>query len=343
MKNEDYVVISPCRDEAEYMQRTLDSLVAQSVKPKLWLIVDDGSTDRSPEILRKYAEKYDFIEIHTRENRGFRSVGPGVVDTFYAGFNKIDTKQYKYICKLDLDLELPPTYFETLINKMEADPRIGTCSGKPYNERNGVIVSERRGDEMSAGMTKFYRMECFEQIGGFVREVMWDAIDCHKCRQLGWRAVSWDIPELKFIHLRVMGSSQHGVLTGRSRHGFGQYFMGTGWLYMLTTCVYRAIEYPFVLGGIAMFYGYMRALIQGRPKLQDSELVAEIRIFQWRSLITGKASATRYIEHKNKFRWGTEGLSYGRKLLYSRTNNQQPNTDKLSTAESKSSGLASKV
>ena len=317
MHNRDYVVISPCRDEAEYMERTLQSVVTQSIKPKLWLIVDDGSTDESPKILKKYADEYPFIQILTRKNRGFRNVGPGVIDTFYAGYREIDPSKYNYICKLDLDLDLPERYFERLIEKMEADPRLGTCSGKPYNERHGRLVSERRGDEMSAGMTKFYRVSCFQQIGGFIREVMWDAIDCHKCRQLGWRALSWDEPDLNFTHLRVMGSSQHGVLHGRARHGFGQYFMGTGWFYMLTTCFYRAIEYPIVIGGVAMFYGYIKAALERKKRLQDSSLVSEIKQFQWRSLITGKASTRVYFDKKNETRWNPTNIDKGQEQLKS--------------------------
>ena len=318
MQNRGYLIISPCRDEAEYMQQTLRSVVNQTVLPKLWIIVDDGSTDDSPAILKEYANKYPFIKVITRENRGYRSVGPGVVDAFYAGYRTVKPNDYQYLCKLDLDLELPNRYFETLIEKMEGEPRIGTCSGKPYNRRNGKLISERRGDEMSAGMAKFYRTACFEQIGGFIREVMWDAIDCHKCRQLGWRAISWDEPDLNFIHLRVMGSSQQGVLTGRARHGFGQHFMGTGWLYMLTTCIYRAIEYPLVIGGAAMFFGYIKALLQRRGKLNDQALVKEIRNYQWRSLLLGKSASVKYLENKNSCNWKPNELDSGRALLQSR-------------------------
>ena len=83
-------------------------------------------------------------------------------------------------------------------------------------------------DENAIGASKFYRRECFEEINGFIRQVMWDGIDGHRCRQLGWIAISWDDPELRFTHLRPMGSSQKNIVTGRIRHGFGQYFMGTG-------------------------------------------------------------------------------------------------------------------
>jgi poly-beta-1,6-N-acetyl-D-glucosamine synthase len=200
-----YVLISPCRNEARHMRRTLDSVVAQSLPPALWVVVDDGSTDETPAILADYAARHDWIRIVPKPDRGHRAVGPGVIEAFYAGLDTVDLARFPYLCKLDLDLDLPPRYFETLIARMEADPRIGTCSGKPYVRRSGQLVSERRGDEMSVGMTKFYRRECFDEIGGFVREVMWDAIDCHKARQLGWIAVSWDDADLRFEHLRPMG------------------------------------------------------------------------------------------------------------------------------------------
>jgi biofilm PGA synthesis N-glycosyltransferase PgaC len=187
------------------MRRTLDSMIAQTARPALWLIVDDGSTDDSPRILAEYTAEHDWIRVVSKPDRGHRAVGPGVIEAFYYGLDTVELSYYPYLCKLDLDLDLPPRYFETLIERMEANPRIGTCSGKPYMRVGDELVSERRGDEMSVGMTKFYRTACFQDIGGFVREVMWDAIDCHKARQKGWIAISWDEPDLRFEHLRPYG------------------------------------------------------------------------------------------------------------------------------------------
>lgn len=290
-----YLIISPCRNEAEYMVKTLDSVIAQSLPPALWVIVDDGSTDATPQILADYAAKHDWIRIVPKPDRGHRAVGPGVIEAFYAGLETVE-EELPYLCKLDLDLDLPPRYFETLIERMEADPRIGTASGKPYIRRGGALVSERRGDEMSVGMTKFFRSHCFRQIGGFVREVMWDAIDCHKARQMGWKAVSWDHPDLNFEHLRPMGSSQSSIYTGRRRHGFGQYFMGSDPLYFLATAVFRGLEPPYVLGGLAMIQGYLSAWLKGTKQLDDPELRAFIRRYQRRALRGGRQRAIREIE-----------------------------------------------
>lgn len=300
-----YLLISPCRNESEYMRQTLDSVVNQTVPPDLWVIVDDGSTDETPEILRDYTERYPFIQVITRENRGHRSVGPGVIEAFYHGYDQVDVSQFDFVCKLDLDLDLPEKYFEILISRMNENPRIGTCSGKAYfrDSNTGELVSEKCGDEMSVGMTKFYRRSCFEEIGGFVREVMWDGIDCHRCRQLGWLALSWDEPELRFIHLRPMGSSQQGIFTGRMRHGFGQYFMGTGIVYMTASSVYRMLHPPIFIGGFAMWWGYVKSMLQRKPRFDDKELVKFIRRYQWQCLLKGKAKATEALNRQQQSVW----------------------------------------
>jgi glycosyltransferase involved in cell wall biosynthesis len=291
-----YLVISPCRNEANYMRQTLDSVVAQTVPPALWTIVDDGSSDGSLEIIAEYMENHDWIQLVQIPDRGHRAVGPGVIKAFNAGLETVSTADFPYLCKLDLDLDLPPRYFETLLERMEADPRIGTCSGKPYIRRGDTLVSERRGDELSVGMTKFYRRACYEAIGGFVREVMWDAIDCHKARQLGWKAISWDDPEIRFEHLRPMGSSQTSIYTGRRRHGFGQYFMGSDPFYFFATVVFRGMEPPYVLGGLSMLQGYIGAWIKREKQLDDKELRDFIRSYQRRALFVGRAKAVAEIE-----------------------------------------------
>jgi poly-beta-1,6-N-acetyl-D-glucosamine synthase len=290
-----YVVISPCRDEAKYMRETLDSVINQSVKPAKWIIVDDGSTDDTPKILAEYLKKHDWIEIVTRNDRGRRAVGPGVIDAFYAGYETINTDDYEFLCKLDLDLRLPPRYFEILIERMAANPFIATCSGKAYLQEHGRLISEMHGDDTSFGATKFYRVSCFKTIGGFVREVMWDGIDCHRCRMHGWIACSWDEPELRFIHLRPMGSSQQSIYAGRMRHGSGQYFMGTSFLYMTASAIHRIKQKPYVLGSVAMLWGWVKSALSGRPRYENAEFREFLRRYQWRVLLLGKRRALEEI------------------------------------------------
>jgi poly-beta-1,6-N-acetyl-D-glucosamine synthase len=286
-----YVLISPCRDEAVYMRQTLDSVVAQSVRPARWIIVDDGSTDETPNILAEYCQRHDWITVVRRADRGRRSVGPGVIEAFYAGYGTIDPNQYDFVCKLDLDLRLPPRYFEILMQRMAADPRIATCSGKAYIQKGGELINERHGDDTSLGMIKFYRVSCFQRIGGFVRQVMWDGIDCHRCRMHGWIACSWDEPDLRFVHLRPMGSSQQSIYVGRVRHGYGQYYMGTGVVFMVASATFRLAQKPYVLGSMAMLWGWIVSALKRQARYDDAEFRRFLRRYQWRVLLVGKTRA----------------------------------------------------
>jgi biofilm PGA synthesis N-glycosyltransferase PgaC len=300
-----YLLISPCRDEAEYMRRTLDSVAAQTVPPALWVVVDDGSKDDTPRILEEYAKKLPYLKIVKRTDRGQRAVGPGVIEAFYAGLETVKMEDFDYLCKLDVDLDLPPRYFELLMTRMEANPRLGTCSGKPWfiHPSSGQLVPEVCGDEMSVGMTKFYRVQCFREIGGFVRQVMWDGIDCHRARMLGWIAEASNDEALKFIHLRPMGSSQKGIMTGRIRAGFGQYFMGTSPAFIVASAVFRLPTHPAVLGSAAMLWGFFKSAVKGVPRYDDPEFRRFLRDYQRNCLIKGKARATAEINARQATVW----------------------------------------
>ena len=300
-----YLLVSPCRDEARHMRRTLDSVAAQSVPPSRWIVVDDGSTDETAEILATYARKLPYLSVVRREDRGRRRVGPGVIEAFYAGLDTVRLEDYDYVCKLDMDLELPPRYFELLMRRMEERPRLGTCSGKPWfvHPETGRLEPETCGDEMSVGMTKFYRVACFREIGGFVREVMWDGIDCHRARMLGWIAEASDDLPLRFVHLRPQGASEKGIWTGRVRAGFGQYFMGTSPLYYLASAAFRLPRHPAVIGSLAMLWGYGSSAAKGLPRYDDEEFRRFVRRYQHLCLRKGKRKATAQVEAERAHVW----------------------------------------
>jgi poly-beta-1,6-N-acetyl-D-glucosamine synthase len=300
-----YLLISPCRDEAEYIRRTLDSVALQSIPPALWVVVDDGSTDDTPAILAEYAQRLPYLRVVRRADRGRRQVGPGVIEAFYDGLATVNLDEFDYLCKLDMDLDLPPRYFELLMERMEFEPRLGTTSGKPWFIRPGTNVPEPElcGDDMSVGMTKFYRVECFRDIGGFVRQVMWDGIDCHRARMLGWLAESVNEEPLRFLHLRPQGTSHKGIWTGRLRAGSGQYYMGTSPIYYLAVAAFRFFKYPVVVGSVAMLWGYLRGALARVPRHGEPEFRSFLRSYQHACLRKGKSAALAELNARQAAVW----------------------------------------
>ncbi len=284
-----YVLITPCRDEADYLQKTIDSIGAQSVPPTKWLVVDDGSTDETPEILARAQEKYEFLQVIRREDRGRRSVGPGVVDAFYTGLDSIDLDDYDYVCKLDGDLEFGPNYFERLMEKFEADPQLGNLSGKLFLRYGDKLVEERLRDDNAVGPAKFYRVDCFRSIGGFVRQVSWDGIDGHMCRMHGWVPAALNEEELQIVHLRRMGSSEVSFWEGRKRYGRGKYFMGSRLYYVLAITFYRMFERPFIVSGIGILVGFVQAALSGESRYEDPNYLKFFRRYELESLVLGRA------------------------------------------------------
>ena len=303
----EYCVISPARNEAEYIRKTLDSVLAQTVPPKRWIIIDDGSSDATPQILADYAARYSLIEVHTRTDRGSRSLGGGVVEVFEMGLALLGDESAEFVCKLDVDLILPPMYFERLLEEMRRDERLGSVSGKPYfwsgGEGAGELTSERIADDVSVGASKFYRRSFLDDIGGLVRGLLWDGIDCYRGRMLGWRSKSIDEDRLRFIHLRPMGSSDRGILHGRKRLGEGYWFIGAAPLFVIASAGFRFTHKPVVVGSLATLWGYARAWLKGSARYGDPELRKFLRRYHHIVLLRGKAAAVELFDRQSRALW----------------------------------------
>jgi glycosyltransferase involved in cell wall biosynthesis len=287
-----FAVVTPCRNEETHIEATIQTIATQTVRPDLWVIVDDGSSDRTPALLEAAARAYPYIKVVRRPDRGMRKVGSGVVDAFYSGLEQVNLDEFQFICKLDADLELPPRYFERVLEEMTTHPRLGNFSGKVYLRlEDGRLVAERMGDENAVGAAKFYRVSCFRDIGGFVREVGWDGIDGHMCRLKGWNARSLDEEELRIVHRRMMGSSEVNVWHGRKRWGRTKWFQGSALYYVAAVALYRAVERPFVVGAAGILWGYLEAMLTGMPRFEHPGFRREIRRFERKALLFGKARA----------------------------------------------------
>ena len=196
-------------------------------------------------------------------------MGPGVIEAFYAGLDVVDLNDYQFVCKLDLDLIMPPRYFELMIERM----RIALVWG---------LVAARhtlkRGNQESyfpKNVVTNRQLELPSFIGSAVlsKLVVLSVRSCGmeliaiRCRLLGWISLSWDEKEVRFVHLRPMGSSQKGILTGRIRHGFGQYYMGTGIAYVLASTLYRLNKKPYITGALAMLWGFISSAVKRVERL----------------------------------------------------------------------------
>jgi len=271
-----YVIISPVRNEETYIEKTLQSVISQTVLPVEWIIVDDGSSDLTCDIVNQFADGRDWIRLIHREDRGTRALGAGVVEAFNYGLEQLSVSGYEFLVKLDGDLSFGPTYFEELFRKFSDNRDLGIASGKTYVERKGSLVVERMADHHVRGASKVYRRSCFEQIGGLRPIIGWDMVDELYAQFHGWETRSF--ADLVLIHHRPMGTSTGNALKGKIRWGRGRYVTGSHPLFILASGAYRMAEPPYVLGGLALIYGYVSAWLSRHQRLPE----ANIREFQKR-------------------------------------------------------------
>ena len=217
-----YVVISPVKNEAEFIGQTIESMIQQTIKPILWVIVNDGSQDETEAIVRKYVEDYRWIKLVIRPGSAVRKRGKGVVEAFYAGFDTLD-QEYDFIVKLDGDVSFDPNYFESLLREFAANPQLGIAGGGLYEKPDGSTWKLNTVEDHVRGATKVYRRSCFEAIGGLSPSMGWDGIDEWKALSMGWKVHSF--LNLKFMHYRYTGAAT-GYLKSLYEEGYAAYRIG---------------------------------------------------------------------------------------------------------------------
>jgi biofilm PGA synthesis N-glycosyltransferase PgaC len=284
MDSETYAIITPARNEAKYIQQTIDSLIAQSRHPVEWIIVDDGSTDETAAIVERAAEAQPWIRLIRAPDRGDRVVGAGVVEAFNIGLRALRHRDASYLCKLDADLVLPPHYFDLLIKYFDTDPQLGIACGRI---REGVGTQSyllRHEPEMVFGAAKFYRRTCFDAIGGLEPSIGWDGIDCYQAMRRGWRTATLPDPAIEILHLRRMGTSHKNILHGCSRRGRGLRYNRSHPLWVVASATYRMFDRPYGIAGLCVLWGYLDATARQTPQIPDPEFGQFLRTWQMRKL-----------------------------------------------------------
>ena len=166
IQNVKYVVVTPVRDEERHVEATVRSVAAQTIPPTEWIIVDDGSSDRTGDILDQYAAQFPWIRVIHRPNRGFRKSGGGVIEAFYDGYSALRHDDWEFVVKLDGDLTLSPDYFEKCFEHFTEQPKLGIGGGAICHEVDGELKVEANPKFHVRGATKIYRRACWEAIGG---------------------------------------------------------------------------------------------------------------------------------------------------------------------------------
>jgi len=272
-----YVVISPVKDEEKFIEKTIQSMIRQTVLPLEWIIVNDGSRDYTKSIIEKYLAEYLWIKKIDLPDRGFRA-GQGPAEAFNEGRRCI-TADFDFIINLDGDVSFEKDYFERLFEKFREKPALGIASGKSYYLKNGRLILHRSADYSTMGASKVYRQQCFQDIGGALEQrICWDIIDDIKAQMKGWHTRSFS--NIKFIHHKRIGFKQGNIVKTQMKAGQILYTFGYHPLFLIGKGLYRVFEKPCVIGSLAMLYGYLLSWAKHEKKFKDKELIKFIRAQQ---------------------------------------------------------------
>ena len=279
-----YIIVSPVRNEAKHLSQTIESVTKQTVLPKRWIIVDDGSTDETGAVAEAAAIKFDWIKVIHRSNRGYRKPGGGVIDAFCDGYNQIGSLDWQFIVKLDGDLSFAPDYFARCLVRFQQDSRLGIGGGTICKEVGGNLLPESTIDPAFhvRGATKIYKRDCWERIGGLICAPGWDTVDEFKANMLGW--ATYTFPEIQALHHRPAGQAQ-GDWKNWVKNGRANYVAGYHPLFMLLKCVSRLKNKPYVIAALGLFIGYLSGYLRRVPMVGDEQLIRYVREQQMRRLL----------------------------------------------------------
>jgi glycosyltransferase involved in cell wall biosynthesis len=261
-----YAIVTPAKNEERVVEHTLRSMVSQTVKPQKWVIVSDGSTDRTDEIVQSYADRYSFIELLRSPRTERRNFGSKVA-AFNAGYQRLAAIDYEFIGNLDADVSFVPDYFETLLGRFERNPKLGVGGGIIIELVEGKFVSQSISDNSVAGAVQLFRRECFESIGGYL-PLSGGGIDAAAeimARHHGWQVKTFS--DLSVHHHRRVTSGSGSVLSTESRLGRTAYRLGYHPAFALAISASRIFERPYVVKAAAHAVGYLLARLR-REKIQ---------------------------------------------------------------------------
>lgn len=270
-----YVLVTPVRDEEATIGRTIESVLKQTVLPREWVIVSDGSTDGTDDIVRRAAERNPWIRLLPLTPRPGRSFAAVVYNT-ETGIRSLEFRDYAYLGLLDSDVEFQANYFERLMRRFEAEPALGLAGGVVIDVGLPRDRFPRNRNDVP-GAVQFFRRQCFERIDGLlpIPEGGWDALSCAMARMHGYQTRLFT--DLVVDHLKPRNVSQGGTFRRKWQMGVRDHALGYHPLFELVKCLGRLSDPPRVIGAMTWWTGYCTAYIQRRPRIVDAEVVGYIR------------------------------------------------------------------
>ncbi len=276
------LIITPACNEENHLPELINSMIHQSVLPIEWIIVDDGSTDNTSNVIQKAAVNYSWISYLRKEKTGDRSPGKSVIETFYFGFYNRKNLEYDVVMKLDADLVLPPDYISTVLAQFTLNDKIGICGGVCVMQEGEKYILEKETNlDHIRGAIKSYKKLCFNEIGGLLKEMGWDTVDEHSARFNGW--IVQVLPQLKVIHQRST-HKEYGFIKASFRNGVMLYTIRMDLFLVLGNCIKKIFKRPYILLGITMLLGYLKGFFSRDKKIVNRDLGRFIRKYRYKKL-----------------------------------------------------------
>jgi len=278
-----YVLVTPAKNEEASIEVTITSVVNQTVRPAEWVIVSDGSTDRTDEIVRAAAAAHPWICLLPLPPRRHRSFA-AVVQATEAGVRALTVADYKYIGLLDSDVRFQPDYFQRILESFESSPQLGLAGGVVIDLGLSRYRFPRNRQDVP-GAVQFFRRTCFEALNGLlaIPEGGWDGLTCARARMLGFQTRL--LTELVVDHLKPRNVSEGGVLRRQWQLGVRDYAVGYHPLFEAAKCLGRIFEPPAFVGGVARGIGYCSAAMRRRERLVPPDLLEFLRAEQKQRLL----------------------------------------------------------
>ena len=268
-----YALVTPARNEADNIERIIRSMIAQTVKPAKWVIVSDGSTDATDDIVRQHAAGHSWIELVRAPERKERNFA-GKVYTFNVGYARVKEMEMAsdLVGNLDADLSFEPDFFEFLLRKFAENPRLG-LAGAPFVEEGQSYDFRFSSTEHVSGACQLFRREAYEAIGGYtpVKGGGIDVIAVLSVRMKGWETRTFT--ERHYLHHRKMGTASEGAVMAKYRDGQKDYSLGAHPLWEMFRVVYQMTRRPFLIGGLALLAGYCWLLCRRMPRPMPPDVV----------------------------------------------------------------------